>query len=82
MAKGPRKSAIDKLRQELKKIRENISSHEEKIATLKEKESEIMEQIHNAEMESIREAMEEKGLDVESLKQILDTYGANNATEE
>ena len=82
MARGPRKSTTDKLCQELKKIRENISSHEEKIVALKEKESEIMEQIHNAEMESICEAMKEKGLDVEALKQILDTYGANNTTEE
>ena len=65
MPRGVKKSTADKLRQELEKIRKNISDHEEKIAALKEKEKEVLDQIHDAEMESIRQTMEEKGLDVD-----------------
>ena len=72
MPRGVKKSTADKLRQELEKIRKNISDHEEKIAALKEKEKEVLDQIHDAEMESIRQTMEEKGLDVDALKKILD----------
>ncbi len=77
MPRGVKKSTADKLRQELEKIRKNISDHEEKIAALKEKEKEVLEQIHDAEMESIRQTMEEKGLDVDALKKILDRYEAD-----
>lgn len=76
MPRGVKKSTADKLRQELEKIRKSISDHEEKIAALKEKEKEVLDQIHDAEMESIRQTMEEKGLDVDALKKILDCYEA------
>jgi len=72
----------DKLRQELEKIRKSISDHEEKIAALKEKEKEVLDQIHDAEMESIRQTMEEKGLDVDALKKILDCYEADSSKDE
>lgn len=74
MPRGVKKSTADKLRQELEKIRKSISDHEEKIAALKEKEKEVLDQIHDAEMESIRQTMEEKGLDVDALKKIMDCY--------
>lgn len=77
MPRGVKKSTADKLRQELEKIKKNISDHEEKIAALKEKEKEVLDQIHDAEMESIRQTMEEKGLDVDALKKILDRYEAD-----
>ena len=62
MPRGVKKSTADKLRQELEKIRKSISDHEEKIAALKEKEKEVLDQIHDAEMESIRQTMEELSL--------------------
>ncbi|MGI5982820.1 MAG: hypothetical protein ACOX8F_05190 [Sakamotonia sp.] len=82
MPRGVKKSTADKLRQELEKIRKNISDHEEKIAALKEKEKEVLDQIHDAEMESIRQTMEEKGLDVDALKKILDRYEADCSKDE
>lgn len=82
MPRGVKKSTADKLRQELEKIRKNISDHEEKIADLKEKEKEVLDQIHDAEMESIRQTMEEKGLDVDALKKILDRYEADSSKDE
>ncbi len=82
MPRGVKKSTADKLRQELEKIRKNISDHEEKIAALKEKEKEVLDQIHDAEMESIRQTMEEKGLDVDALKKILDRYEADSSKDE
>ncbi len=82
MPRGVKKSTADKLRQELEKIRKNISDHEEKIAALKEKEKEVLDQIHDAEMESIRQTMEEKGLDVDALKKILDCYEAGGPKDE
>ena len=78
MPRGVKKSTADKLRQELEKIRKNISDHEEKIAALKE----VLDQIHDAEMESIRQTMEEKGLDVDALKKILDCYEADCSKDE
>ena len=69
MPRGVKKSTADKLRQELEKIRKSISDHEEKIAALKE-------------MESIRQTMEEKGLDVDALKKILDCYEADSSKDE
>ena len=75
MPRGVKKSTADKLRQELEKIRKSISDHEEKIAALKEKEKEVLDQIHDAEMESIRQTMEEKGLDV-------DCYEADSSKDE
>ena len=71
MPRGVKKSTADKLRQEL-----------EKIAALKEKEKEVLDQIHDAEMESIRQTMEEKGLDVDALKKILDCYEADCSKDE
>ena len=82
MPRGVKKSTADKLRQELEKIRKNISDHEEKIAALKEKEKEVLDQIHDAEMESIRQTMEEKCLDVDALKKILDCYEADSSKDE
>ena len=82
MPRGVKKSTADKLRQELEKIRKNISDHEEKIAALKEKEKGVLDQIHDAEMESIRQTMEEKGLDVDALKKILDRYEADSSKDE
>ena len=82
MPRGVKKSTADKLRQELEKIRKNISDHEEKIAALKEKEKEVLDQSHDAEMESIRQTMEEKGLDVDALKKILDRYEADCSKDE
>lgn len=82
MPRGVKKSTADKLRQELEKIRKNISDHEEKIAALKEKEKEVLDQIHDSEMESIRQTMEEKGLDVDALKKILDRYEADCSKDE
>lgn len=82
MPRGVKKSTADKLRQELEKIRKNISDHEEKIAALKEKEKEVLDKIHDAEMESIRQTMEEKGLDVDALKKILDRYEADCSKDE
>ena len=82
MPRGVKKSTADKLRQELEKIRKNISDHEEKIAALKEKEKEVLDQIHDAEMESIRQTMVEKGLDVDALKKILDRYEADSSKDE
>ena len=82
MPRGVKKSTADKLRQELEKIRKSISDHEEKIAALKEKEKEVLDQIHDAEMESIRQTMEEKGLDVDPLKKILDCYEADSSKDE
>lgn len=82
MPRGVKKSTADKLRQELEKIKKNISDHEEKIAALKEKEKEVLDQIHDAEMESIRQTMEEKGLDVDALKKILDLYEADSLKSE
>ena len=82
MPRGVKKSTADKLRQELEKIMKNISDHEEKIAALKEKEKEVLDQIHDAEMESIRQTMEEKGLDVDALKKILDRYEADCSKDE
>ena len=81
MPRGVKKSTADKLRQELEKIRKNISD-QEKIAALKEKEKEVLDQIHDAEMESIRQTMEEKGLDVDALKKILDCYEADCSKDE
>lgn len=82
MPRGVKKSTADKLRQELEKIRKSISDHEEKIAALKEKEKEVLDQIHDAEMESIRQTMEEKGLDVDALKKILDCDEADSSKDE
>ena len=82
MPRGVKKSTADKLRQELEKIRKSISDHEEKIAALKEKEKEVLDQIHDAEMESIRQTMEEKGRDVDALKKILDCYEADSSKDE
>lgn len=82
MPRGVKKSTADKLRQELEKIRKSISDHEEKIAALKEKEKEVLDQIHDAEMESIRQTMEEKGLDVDALKKILDCCEADSSKDE
>ena len=41
-----------------------------------------LDQIHDAEMESIRQTMEEKGLDVDALKKILDCYEADSSKDE
>ena len=42
----------------------------------------VVNNTHDAEMESIRQTMEEKGLDVDALKKILDCYEADCSKDE
>ena len=55
---------------------------DQKFSIIEEKEKEVLDQIHDAEMESIRQTMEEKGLDVDALKKILDCYEADCSKDE
>ena len=82
MPRGVKKSTADKLRQELEKIRKTNSDHHLKIAPITQNQKEVLDQIQDAEMESTRQTMEEKGLDVDALKKILDCYEADCSKDE
>lgn len=80
MARGVRKTALEKLREELNTTQEAISQYRSCLNTLKEKEKTLQEQIEIEELKALSGLMKDQNLTVGTLKDIIVRY--QNDTEQ
>ena len=73
MARGVRKSPVEKLQDQLNEVRESIRQYENCLVTLKEKEKTLNEQIELEEFKTIRGLLTEQGIGMEELKEMLES---------
>ena len=73
MARGVRKSPVEKLQDQLNEVRESIKQYENCLVTLKEKEKALNEQIELEEFKTIRGLLTEQGLGMEEWKEMLES---------
>ena len=73
MARGVRKSPVEKLQDQLNEVRESIKQYENCLVTLKEKEKALNEQIELEEIKTIRGLLTEQGIGMEELKEMLES---------
>ena len=73
MARGVRKSPVEKLQDQLNEVRESIRQYENCLVTLKEKEKTLNEQIELEEFKTIRGLLTEQGSGMEELKEMLES---------
>lgn len=71
MARGVRKSPLEKMQMELQEVQHSIQQYENCLATLKAREAQIQENIQIEECKAISELLKSKGLNVNELKEIL-----------
>lgn len=82
MARGVRKTALEKLQEELTSTREAIGQYESCLKTLREKERLLGEQIEVEELKSLSGMMKEQNLSVDDLKDIIEQYHGNMEQEQ
>lgn len=73
MARGVRKSPVEKLQDQLNEVQESIRQYENCLVTLKEKEKALNEQIELEEFKAIRGLLTEQGIGMEELKEMLES---------
>lgn len=74
MARGVRKTALEKLQEELVSTSEAIGQYESCLKTLREKERMLKEQIEVEELKSLSGMMKDQNLTVDDLKDIIEQY--------
>ena len=73
MARGVRKSPMEKLQEQINEVRESIKQYENCLVTLKGKEKELQDQIDLEEFKSVRGLLTEQGIGMEELKEMLES---------
>ena len=73
MARGVRKSPMEKLQDQLNEVRESIKQYENCLVTLNEKEKELQDRIDLEEFKSVRGLLTEQGIGMEELKEMLES---------
>lgn len=73
MARGVRKSPVEKLQDQLNEVKESIKQYENCLVTLKEKEKMLNEQMELEEFKEIRGLLTEQGIGMEDLKEMLES---------
>lgn len=73
MARGVRKSPMEKLQEQLCEVQESIRQYESCLITLKEKEKALQDQIELEEFKSLRSLLSEQGIGLDELKEMLES---------
>jgi len=71
MARGVRKTALERLQEELISTRENIGQYENQLQTLKEKEIELVSQVEIEELRLLSGVMKEQNVSISELKEMI-----------
>lgn len=71
MARGVRKSTLEKLQEELSVTQSSIQQYETALTTLKERKDNITKQIESEELKSLKSIMDESGLSIEDIKDLI-----------
>ena len=73
MARGVRKSPLEKLQGELAEVQNSIAQYENCLETLKEKEKLIQNQIELEEFKEFKSMLNEQGMTMDDIKEIVST---------
>lgn len=71
MARGVRKTPIEKLQGELAEVQASISQYENCLETMREKEKSLEEQIQLEEFKVVNEMLRERDMTMDDLKEML-----------
>lgn len=71
MARGVRKTTLEKLREELQSTRETIAQYKNCLGTLQEKEKMLLEQMEIEELKSLSSMMKDQNMSLDALKEII-----------
>lgn len=71
MARGVRKSPVEKLQGELEEVRRAISQYKECLETMKSREQELEDRIQLEEFKQVAEILKEREMSMEDLKEML-----------
>lgn len=73
MARGVRKSPLEKLQGELAEVENSIAQYENCLETLKEKEKSIQNQIELEEFKEFKSMLNEQGMTMDDIRELVST---------
>lgn len=71
MPRGVRKTALEKLQEELTEVQESIKQYKESLITLDEKEKEIQDKIKLEQFKEVSTILDEHEMSIMDLKELL-----------
>ena len=71
MARGVRKTPLEKLQIELTEVQATINQYESCLETMREKEKSIQSQIELEEFQELKSVLEEQGMTMEDIKELV-----------
>lgn len=71
MARGVRKTPVEKLQGELAEVQASISQYENCLETMREKEKSLLDQIQLEEFKVVNEMLRERDMTMDDLKEML-----------
>ena len=71
MARGVRKSPLERLQDELAEVRDSIAQYESCLETLKEKEKSIQNQIELEEFKEFKSMLGDQGMTMDDIKELV-----------
>lgn len=71
MARGVRKTPLEKLQIELTEVQATINQYESCLETMREKEKSIQSQIELEEFKELKSVLEEQGMTMEDIKELV-----------
>ncbi|ANU45193.1 hypothetical protein ADH76_29755 [Enterocloster clostridioformis] len=77
MARGVRKTPLEKLQIELTEIQATINQYERCLETMREKEKSIQSQIELEEFKELKSVLEEQGMTMEDIKELVSSQNKN-----
>lgn len=77
MARGVRKTPIEKLNEELVKTQEEIQNHKSAIKTLEEKVKQLQEEIKLEELKELSNVLEDSNISIAELKEMIASKDKN-----
>jgi len=73
MARGVRKTPLEKLQMELAEVQESIAQYENCLETMREKEKSIQSQIELEEFKEFKSMLDDQGMTMEDIKELVFT---------
>ena len=71
MPRGVRKTALEKLQEELKEVQESIQQYKDSLVTLDEKEKDIQDKIKLEQFKEVSTILDEHEMSIMDLKELL-----------
>ncbi|SEU19370.1 hypothetical protein [Enterocloster clostridioformis] len=73
MARGVRKTPLEKLQAELSEVQATIAQYDDCLETMREKEKSIQEQIQLEEYKELKAILDEQGMTLDDIKELVST---------